>query len=121
MRGLRGAAIAVVVTALSCGGAKVATVQRAAGGAAGDSLENFAEQFWTWRAATQPFSTDDIPRIERPGGKREGSRAATERQREKLSEFETRWKKLDDGASSGDRAQQVDYRLMASALARVKW
>ena len=121
MRGLRGAAIAVVVMALSCGCAKVATAQRAAGGAAGDSLEKLAEEFWTWRAATQPFSTDDIPRIERPGGKREWSRAAIARQREKLGEFETRWKKLDGGATSGDRRRQVDYRLMASALARVKW
>jgi Bacterial protein of unknown function (DUF885) len=121
MRGLRGAARAVVVMALSCGGAKLATAQTAAGGAAGDSLEKFAEGFWTWRAATQPFSTDDIPRIERPGGKRDWSPAAIEKQREKLSEFEARWKKLDGGATAGNRAQQVDRRLMASALARVKW
>jgi len=121
MRGLRGVVQAVVVMALSCGCAKVATAQAAAGGPAGDSLEKFAEEFWTWRAATQPFSTDDIPRIERPRGKRDWSRAAIEKQQEKLGEFEARWKKLDGGATSGDRAQQVDYRLMASALARVKW
>jgi len=84
-----------------------------------DSLPAFAEEFWQWRAATQPFSSDDIPRIERPGGKRDWSRAATEKQMQKLAEFEKRWKSLH--ANTGDTARQVDYRLMGSALARVKW
>jgi uncharacterized protein (DUF885 family) len=86
---------------------------------AGDPLEKFAEEFWAWRAATQPFSTDDVPRIERPGGRRDWSRAAIEKQQRKLLEFEERWKKLD--AYAGDRARQVDYRLMGSALGRVRW
>src|SRR5271169_794864 len=30
------------------------------------SLEAFAHDFWQWRARYQPFSQDDIPRIERP-------------------------------------------------------
>jgi len=84
-----------------------------------DSLQTFAEEFWQWRAATQPFSSDDIPRIERPGGKRDWSRAAIEKQMQKLAEFEKRWKGLD--ANAGDTARQVDYRLMGSALARVRW
>src|SRR5215470_10396362 len=52
-----------------------------------DRLEKFAEEFWAWRAETQPFSTDDIPRIERPGGKRDWSRAAIEKERQQLAEF----------------------------------
>jgi len=88
-------------------------------GGPGNGLQKFAEEFWAWRAATQPFSTDDVPRIERPGGRRDWSRAAIEKQTQKLLEFEERWKKLDAGA--GDRARQVDYRLMGSALGRVRW
>jgi len=84
-----------------------------------DRLEKFAEEFWAWRAETQPFSTDDIPRIERPGGKRDWSRAAVEKQRQKLTEFEARWKKLDENGASA--ARQVDYQLMGSALARGRW
>jgi hypothetical protein len=84
-----------------------------------DPLEKFAEEFWAWRAETQPFSTDDIPRIERPGGKRDWSRAAVEKQRQKLTEFEAHWKKLDENGALA--ARQVDYKLMGSALARVRW
>ena len=31
-------------------------------------LEALAAEFWTWRAAQQPRSRDDIPRIDRPAG-----------------------------------------------------
>src|SRR6266480_3961115 len=86
---------------------------------ANDSLEKLAADFWTWRAATQPYSPDDIPRIERPGGKRDWSHAEIEKQRAALVRFDARWKKLD--AVGAPAAQQVDYRLMSSALARVRW
>jgi len=84
-----------------------------------DPLQSFAREFWQWRAATQPFSTDDIPRIERPGGMRDWSRAAVEHQGEQLRHFEERWKSL--AARVKTPAWQVDYQLMGSALARVKW
>jgi len=84
-----------------------------------DPLQSFAREFWQWRAATQPFSTDDIPRIERPGGMRDWSRAAVEHQREQIRHFEERWKSL--AARVKTPAWQVDYQLMGSALARVKW
>jgi hypothetical protein len=31
-------------------------------------LTGLAGEFWSWRAVTQPLSSDDIPRIERPPG-----------------------------------------------------
>src|ERR1700684_2120532 len=34
------------------------------------SLEQFAAEFWNWRARYQPFSTDDIPRLGHPSGVR---------------------------------------------------
>ncbi len=33
-----------------------------------DSLAELSDSFWQWRAVEQPFSDDDIPRIERPVG-----------------------------------------------------
>jgi uncharacterized protein (DUF885 family) len=84
-----------------------------------ESLEEFAADFWTWRAAKQPYSPDDIPRIERPGGRRDWSRAEIEKQRETLERFAARWKNLNSAAAP--EALQVDYQLMGSALARVRW
>jgi hypothetical protein len=85
-----------------------------------DSLDKLATDFWSWRAQGQPFNTDDIPRIERPAGlKQSWSSESIAHQRADLSGFEARWKKLD--ASKWRVPQQVDYRLMGSALARVRW
>jgi len=36
------------------------------GWAQADSLSQLSENFWAWRAQEQPFSEDDMPRIERP-------------------------------------------------------
>ncbi|MGH9366826.1 MAG: hypothetical protein ACRD3M_04020 [Thermoanaerobaculia bacterium] len=33
-----------------------------------DDLDSLAGDFWSWRAAEQPLSGDDIPRIDRPAG-----------------------------------------------------
>jgi hypothetical protein len=103
---------------LVCGCAPPSGLAQTAAPAAA-SLEGFAKDFWEWRAATQPFSSDDIPRIERPRGNRDWSRKAIEKQREALASFEKRWKALEDQSKLA--AWQVDYRLMGSALARVKW
>ena len=87
--------------------------------AAKDSLQSLATDFWQWRARYQPFSKDDIPRIDHPQGPRDWSAASITRQRASLHEYETRWKQLE--TRSLNRAQQVDYRLMGSAIARVRW
>ena len=42
-----------------------------------DALQNLSMDFWNWRARYQPFSADDIPRIEHPDGHRTWSRAAS--------------------------------------------
>jgi uncharacterized protein (DUF885 family) len=85
-----------------------------------ESLDKLATDFWTWRAQWQPFNGDDVPRIERPAGlKPSWSAASMARQRADLAAFEARWKKLDP--TKWPVAGQVDYRLMGSALARVRW
>jgi len=87
------------------------------------SLEGLAHDFWQWRARYQLFSQDDIPRIERPlervTGPRDWSAAAISKQRATLEDFEKQWKQIDPNGWS--IARQVDYQLMASALARVRW
>jgi uncharacterized protein (DUF885 family) len=85
-----------------------------------DVLDDFASDFWAWRATEQPFSTDDIPRIDRPTDwTPDWSPEAIARYRAQLTEFESRWKKID--ASAWPVPRQVDYRLMGSAVARVRW
>jgi hypothetical protein len=86
-----------------------------------DSLSQLSESFWAWRAYEQPFSEDDIPRIERPADlMMDWSSATRQKRRKELSAFEQRWKSLVP-ASSTAVSEQVDYRLIGSAIARVGW
>ena len=84
-----------------------------------DSLNKLADDFWAWRAEYAPFTGDDVNRIERLGGTRDWSRASIDKQRNDLAEFEARWKKID--ATKWPIPKQVDYQLIGSALARVRW
>ena len=84
-----------------------------------DSLDKLAGDFWTWRARYAPFTGDDVNRIERPGGMRDWSRAKIDNHRSELAELEARWRKID--ISGWPVPKQVDYRLIGSALSRVRW
>jgi uncharacterized protein (DUF885 family) len=84
-----------------------------------NSLDKLASDFWTWRARYAPFTGDDVNRIERPGGMRDWSRAKIDYERKELGEFEAHWKKIDP--RTWPIARQVDYRLIGSALSRVRW
>jgi uncharacterized protein (DUF885 family) len=84
-----------------------------------ESLDKLANDFWMWRAKHAPFTGDDVNRLERPGGIRDWSRASIDKQRKDLAEFEGRWKKIDP--TQWVVPQQIDYRLMGSALSRVRW
>src|SRR5213595_2120281 len=108
------AALISVVLVLSC-----ACSQKPAQNPETEALDKLAGDFWTWRAKHAPFTGDDVNRIERPGGTRDWSRASIDKQRKDLAEFEARWKKLD--ATGWPIPQQVDYRLIGSALSRVHW
>jgi uncharacterized protein (DUF885 family) len=86
-----------------------------------DSLGELSDTFWQWRAQEQPFSNDDIPRIERPDGLVVDWSPKTIAQRQQqLKAFEQRWSALAPPAQSL-KHDQVDYRLLGSALARVRW
>jgi hypothetical protein len=94
-----------------------------------DSLEKIAGDFWAWRAKYAPFTGDDVNRMERPDGARDWSRANIDQRRKDLAGFEARWKKIEppsqrSGEPNADPwpiPQQVDYRLIGSALSRVRW
>ena len=83
-------------------------------------VQQLGAEFWTWRAATQPATSDDIPRIVRPAKwTPDWSAAAVAEQRKALAAFEARWKSLSSVPQTV--SEKVDYRLMGSALARVNW
>ncbi|MEO6324376.1 MAG: DUF885 family protein [Thermoanaerobaculia bacterium] len=88
--------------------------------ARGDDLATLSRDFWSFRAGTQPVNRDDIPRLVRPAGwVPDVSPAAIEMRRTALAGFEARYRKLVDPAAPV--ARQVDYRLVGSALSRVRW
>ena len=90
-------------------------------GARAETLNELGERFWQWRAQQQPFSSDDIPRIERPAGLVIDWHPATvQRRLAQLEDFERRYKALVPAADTPIPAQ-VDYRLIGSAIARVRW
>ena len=83
------------------------------------SIEKLSESFWTWRAQEQPFTTDDIPRIERPNDYRiDWSLQTIELRKKQLADFESQWKSLAP-QNTATIHDQVDYRLLGSALSRV--
>jgi uncharacterized protein (DUF885 family) len=86
-----------------------------------ESLAELSDSFWQWRAQEQPFSDDDIPRIERPAGLViDWSPQAIAQRLQQLDTFEQRWKALAPAAQTPIH-DQVDYRLLGSAVARVRW
>lgn len=83
-------------------------------------VQQLGAEFWAWRAATQPATSDDIPRIVRPAKwTPDWSAAAVAQQRRALATFEAKWKSLADTPQTA--SEKVDYRLVGSALARVRW
>ena len=84
-----------------------------------DSLKKLADDFWAWRAKYAPFTPDDVNRMERPGGMRDWSRASIDQRRKDLAGFEARWKKLNP--ARWPISEQVDHKLIGSALSRVRW
>ncbi len=86
------------------------------------ALQRLSSDFWAWRASEQPFSFDDIPRLDRPAGwAADWSPSTIAKRRDELSVFENRWKSLGTDARDRSRAETVDYLLVGSAIARARW
>ena len=87
-----------------------------------NALQQLSADFWEWRAAEQPFSFDDIPRLDRPQGwVADWSPSTIAKRREELTAFEDRWKQLGKEANDRSRPETVDYLLVGSAIARARW
>jgi uncharacterized protein (DUF885 family) len=82
-------------------------------------LQKLSDDFWTWRARMAPFTGDDVNRMERPGGIRDWSRAAIDARERQLAVFEDRYGDIE--FYQWPIPQQVDYRLIGSALSRVRY
>ncbi len=83
-------------------------------------LQSIAEEFFRWRAITQPSTGDDIPRVERPDKwVPDFSPEALNEQREVYGFFSDKLREL--SKDSWNRADSVDYLLMNSAIERVNW
>lgn len=85
-------------------------------------FEEVAARVWEFRARTMPFSSDDIPRLERPAGLvRSWSKASVEKQRTELRVLSSCLSMATAGESAWPLARRVDVRLIRSALARAHW
>lgn len=88
--------------------------------AAQPAVQALGADFWAWRAVTQPATSDDVPRIERPAGwAPDWTPAGVAAQKATLAAFDTRWQALAEAPRSPQ--EKTDYRLVGSALARVHW
>ncbi len=88
--------------------------------AAQPAVQALGADFWAWRAVTQPATSDDVPRIERPAGwAPDWTPAGVAAQKAKLAAFDARWTALARAPRSA--TEKTDYRLVGSALARVHW
>ena len=88
--------------------------------AAQPAVQALGADFWAWRAVTQPATSDDVPRIERPAGwAPDWTPAGVAAQKAKLAAFDVRWKAL--ASTPRSPQEKTDYRLVGSALARVHW
>jgi hypothetical protein len=86
----------------------------------GDDLKTLAADYWSWREIHQPISGDDVPRIQRPHGwAPDWSPATVASLRKDLAVFKERYRTLSSQGRSA--AEEVDYRLLGSALERVHW
>ena len=77
----------VALLALSLLSASGVLGQSTAAQSGNSPLEKLADDFWNWRARFAPFTSDDVNRVERPGGVRDWSAAAIAKRRADLTGF----------------------------------
>ena len=85
-------------------------------------LAALASEFWEWRLDTVFRTADDIPRVDHaPDWLPQFSPESIEARRLAHREFDARWRAMGADAASLPIPDQVDYRLLGSALGRVPW
>ena len=85
-----------------------------------EPLAALAAEFWEWRLETSFRTADDIPRVDHtPGWLPEFTPESVTARHEVHRGFAERWAAMD--VSGLPIPDQVDYRLLGSALNRVPW
>ena len=81
---------------------------------------DLSADFWQWRYTTQPATSDDILRVERPDGwQPDYSASALREYREKYVDFRKRLDAIPK--ATWTRSDSVDYLCLRSAIERVNW
>ena len=112
--------IAAVLAFVWTGMAPATAAQSTGADSSYSAFQSLSKDFWAWRAISQPLSGDDITRITRPvGWLPDWWPATVETNRQFLIQFEEGFAQFDTFDWSVSRL--VDYRLMRSAVARVRW
>ncbi|KAA3661346.1 MAG: DUF885 family protein [Calditrichaeota bacterium] len=84
------------------------------------NLQQLGQEFWQWRFTTQPATSDDIQRVERPDSwAPDFSPYAIKNQQEKYQDFRSRLDNL--SKTSWSLSDSVDYLCLRSAIERVNW
>ena len=88
--------------------------------ASDDNLQNIAKEFFTWRAITQPATSDDINRVERPDGWTPNySKITIEKTIQKYNDYRSILFEIP--RVNWTRSDSVDFLLMRSAIERINW
>ena len=84
------------------------------------AVQDLGREFWEWRIASSYRSPDDVPRVElSPDWIPEFDQDSARRRLERAGAFRRRWEAID--VSDDSVPNQVDYRLVGSAISRVEW
>ena len=83
-------------------------------------VQDLGAEFWEWRIPSSYRSPDDVPRVELPPDWVPAFDQDSARRRlEHAAEFRRRWEAID--VTDDSVPNQVDYRLIGSAISRVEW
>ncbi|MCH7818569.1 MAG: DUF885 domain-containing protein [Candidatus Marinimicrobia bacterium] len=95
-------------------------VSKADGNQLNEDLQSLASEFFNWRSVTQPATSDDIPRVERPDNWHpEYSQEAILEIKTKYKEFVIRLEEIPK--QNWLVSDSVDYLILRSAMERVNW
>lgn len=83
-------------------------------------VQELGREFWEWRIPSSYRTPDDVPRVEHPPDwVPEFDQESARRRLERAAEFRSRWEAMD--VTDDSVPNQVDYRLIGSAISRVEW
>ena len=83
-------------------------------------VQDLGREFWEWRIPSSYRSPDDVPRVEHsPDWFPEFDQDSAQRRLGRAAEFRRKWEAIN--VTDDSVPNQVDYRLIGSAISRVEW